>query len=98
LPDDDRTLLDLYLKVRGNAKGVERALGISYPTVRTRLEQLWNRLDTLRQTAAPAAPPPRPALEIVRELREGKVDVAQAVTLLRNRGRPGPSAPGTGKG
>lgn len=97
LAEDDRALLDLFLRERGNAKGVERALGVSYPTVRARLEQLWSRLDALRDAAVAAEPPTRPALDVVLDLRERRIDVSQAAALLRNRGRPAPIAPDPGK-
>jgi len=46
--------LRLYLKVRGNLKEVERALGLSYPTVRARFETLLKALG-LETTPEPAA-------------------------------------------
>lgn len=111
LADEDRALLDLYLKVRGNAKGVERELGISYPTVRARLEQLWQRLDALRARSAapppeapvsrpepPAEGPERSSADILRELQEGVSDVSRTAALLRTRGRVSPHRPATGKG
>lgn len=33
------SLLDMFLRVRGNVKDMERELGLSYPTVRARLEE-----------------------------------------------------------
>ena len=40
LPQENLDFLRLYVKVRGNLKEVERILGVSYPTVRLRLEKL----------------------------------------------------------
>jgi hypothetical protein len=85
LEGDDRELLELFLRVRGNAKEVERALGVSYPTVRARLDRLWSRLNSPLPGPAPGE---RPAMEILAELREGKIDAARAVQLLRHRGCP----------
>ncbi|HZU13813.1 MAG TPA: DUF2089 domain-containing protein [Chloroflexota bacterium] len=39
LPEPHASLLELFLRVRGNVKEMERALGLSYPTVRARLEE-----------------------------------------------------------
>ncbi|WP_025029047.1 DUF2089 domain-containing protein [Caldalkalibacillus mannanilyticus] len=36
--------VEIFLKARGNIKEVERELGISYPTVRNRLEQVVEAL------------------------------------------------------
>jgi hypothetical protein len=38
------TLLESFLRSRGNLKEMERALGISYPTVRARVEALVQAL------------------------------------------------------
>ena len=85
LEGDERALLDLFLRVRGNAKEVERMLGVSYPTVRARLDRLWSRLNLPSPDPESAE---RSAMEILAKLREGTFGVAQAVVLLRNRGRP----------
>jgi hypothetical protein len=96
LDDEDRSLLELFLRVRGNAKGVERELGISYPTVRSRLEQLWLRLEAHRTEAEGRRPGPdrekreRPSIEILRDLEMGTIDVPSAAALLRTRGRGEP--------
>lgn len=37
-------LLDTFLACRGNMKDIERKLKISYPTIRTRLDDLFNTL------------------------------------------------------
>lgn len=40
LPDDQVHFVETFLKCRGNIKEVERELGISYPTVRSRLDRV----------------------------------------------------------
>src|SRR5579872_6158351 len=39
LPEPHASLLEMFLRVRGNVKEMERELGLSYPTVRARLEE-----------------------------------------------------------
>src|SRR5437588_358523 len=39
LREPHASLLELFLRVRGNVKEMERDLGLSYPTVRARLEE-----------------------------------------------------------
>lgn len=39
LPEPHASLIQLFLRVRGNVKEMERELGLSYPTVRGRLEE-----------------------------------------------------------
>ena len=38
LPNDQLEFIEVFIKCRGNIKDVEKELGISYPTVRNRLE------------------------------------------------------------
>ena len=79
-------LLDLFLRSRGNVKDVQRELGLSYPTVRSKLEQLWVRLG---YRTDPEAPAPISAEEIVGSLRDGDLSVDEAVEQLRTRRESG---------
>ena len=85
LEGENRSLLGLFLRARGNAKEIERMLGISYPTVRARLDRLWTQLDLAIPTSEPTS---QSALKILAELREGKLSVDQAVTRLQHRAAP----------
>jgi hypothetical protein len=40
-PEPHASLLELFLRVRGNAKEMERELRVSYPTVRARLDEAF---------------------------------------------------------
>lgn len=40
LNDDQLRFLEIFLQYRGNIKDVEKALGISYPTVRGKLDEI----------------------------------------------------------
>ena len=44
LPKEHLDFLRLFVKTRGNLKEVERILGVSYPTVRARLDALLKAL------------------------------------------------------
>jgi hypothetical protein len=44
LPDEQVSFVETFLKCRGNIKEVERELGISYPTVRSRLDRVISGL------------------------------------------------------
>src|SRR5215208_2419765 len=51
LPEEQLQFLELFLRCRGNLRDVERTLGLSYPTVRARLDGV---LAALGYAAAPA--------------------------------------------
>lgn len=56
---EQMALLESFLRSRGNLRELERELGISYPTVRGRVEALLRTLD-LADGAPLAAEPARP--------------------------------------
>lgn len=75
LRGDTRKLFDLFIASRGNLKAVQRALGVSYPTVRARVEEMFQILE--------AAPPPESgAMDVLARLRAGEIGVDEAETLL----------------
>lgn len=78
---EERSLLDLFLRSRGNVKEVERELKVSYPTVRARLDQLWTRLGFRAAIEEPEETPE----EILASLRAGMIDVDEAEERLRAR-------------
>jgi len=77
----DRESLDylrLFVKVRGNLKEVERVLGVSYPTVRARFEQL------LRALGYEAAPDPGASRsEVLARLERGEITAEEATRALK---------------
>ena len=78
--------LETFIKARGNFKDVERELGISYPTVRSRLDAVIRALGFPSQ-----AEPDREAerrKEILRELAEGKIAADDAAALLEAEPAP----------
>ena len=72
--------LETFIKARGNFKDVERELGMSYPTVRSRLDAVIRALGFPSQ-----AEPDREAerrKEILRELADGRIAPDDAAQLL----------------
>jgi hypothetical protein len=72
--------LEVFIRARGNFKDVERELGISYPTVRSRLDAMIRALGFASQ-----AEPDREIerrKEILRELAEGRIAADDAASLL----------------
>jgi hypothetical protein len=92
LDDADREVLRVFLVSRGNMKELERHLGVSYPTVRARFDDLLRRLDLGGAGARPEPtgragvpeagtarrPTPDPRLETLRALAEGELGVDDA--------------------
>jgi hypothetical protein len=81
LPEDKLAFLRTFLACRGNLKEVEAALNISYPTVRSRLDQLLEALQLEVAAAEPGAPMDRGA--ILDALERGELTVEEAEERLR---------------
>ncbi len=57
LNDEQLAFLNLFVTSRGNMSDVERSLGVSYPTVRAKLDDLISALTEREASGAPPAPP-----------------------------------------
>jgi hypothetical protein len=93
LSREQMTLLESFLRSRGNLKEMERALGISYPTVRARVESLVQALGLADGEPVDIVVDDAPEglsedllaarREILERLAEGKIDAAAAAEALR---------------
>jgi hypothetical protein len=82
LGDDDREILRVFLSSRGNMKDVERHLGVSYPTARSRFDALLGRLGLAPAVAEEPNPKTAERLEVLERLARGEVDVDAAEGLI----------------
>lgn len=85
-------LLESFLRARGNLRDMERELGISYPTVRNRVENLVRALgladESTPQPTSAAASPTSPAEQTLRRqvlerLARHEITAEQAAAALR---------------
>lgn len=72
--------LRLFIKVRGNLKEVERILGLSYPTVRLRFE---NMLKSLGYEYEEVVETKTDRAEILAQLEKGEISVDDATKRLQ---------------
>lgn len=80
LPEPHASLIELFLRARGNVKEMERELGLSYPTVRARLEEALSAAGFARG-AEPDLGGRRTA--ILDNLERGEITAQQAAQQLR---------------
>jgi hypothetical protein len=97
LSRDQLAILESFLRARGNLRDMERELGISYPTVRSRVEQLVRSLgfgprgddeatdDGASGTEDQAAPLTRQ--QILERLARHEIGAEEAATAIRALGR-----------
>src|SRR5260370_3779004 len=84
LTEEQSTFLLMFVARRGNLSEMEKALGISYPTVRNKLEEI------IRLMQQPAAPSPAPARSvrdgILRQVATGQLTAPEALARLKELG------------
>jgi len=82
LPAEQLRFLRLFVSRRGNLREVEREMGVSYPTVRARLDDLLRALGYA--TSAPSALDRQERRrEVLEALREGTMTPEEAAKALR---------------
>ncbi len=93
LTDEQRAFLHLFVTSRGNLSDVERSLGVSYPTVRSKLDELIAAMMDEPPAPPPASEPPAPpsqptsALnrdEIFARVSRGELTVDEAMSMIES--------------
>jgi hypothetical protein len=92
---DQLALLESFLRSRGNLRDMERELGISYPTVRSRVEALVRALgfgpradvEEIDDAAPEPAAAPRTRAEILEALARHELSAEDAAAAIRVIGR-----------
>lgn len=86
LSEEQSTFLRLFLTSRGNLSEVEKRLGVSYPTVRAKLDEVIARLEHTE----PAAPQSQPAgsgrRSILDAVARGEISAADGMARMRALG------------
>ena len=95
LSDEALTFIKVFLSARGNLTEVERVLGISYPTIRNKLDEINNILSRNNETivipdkiSGSAAEKKATSAEdlrkdILQQVQDGRLSPAEAVQKLK---------------
>lgn len=84
LPTEQREFIEVFVKCRGNIKDVEKELGISYPTVRNRLDGAIEALG-YRVDKSDIAAEKDYRQEILKALENGEISADEAARQLRKK-------------
>ena len=87
LPTEQMEFIEVFIKCRGNIKDVERELGISYPTVRNRLDGVIQSLGYRVENPEPPAEDKERGQDILGALERGELTAQEAARQLRRPGR-----------
>ena len=79
---DDQVFVAAFVKSHGSIKEMERLFGVSYPTIKSRLNRLSAALDA--ELSVEPAPAERNKSEILDRLERGEISAEQAAEALRS--------------
>ncbi len=87
LPPELKVFVEVFIKNRGNIKDVEKELGISYPAVRSRLDQTITALGySVDQEPAPTKESSAARKkEVLEQLKKGEISAEEAIKRLKLR-------------
>jgi hypothetical protein len=85
LDEEQSRFLETFLRCRGMLNSVERELGISYPTVRARLDSLLASLDLspVKEDAPKKDKSAEKKKQILEELEKGEITAEEAKARLK---------------
>ena len=74
---EDQIFVIAFIRAHGSIKDMEALFGISYPTVKNRLNNLARQLELVEVN------PPSSRSEVLKELEQGKISIEEAEQKLR---------------
>lgn len=76
---EDQVFVAAFVRCHGSIKEMERIFGVSYPTIKSRLNRLTERLEFVETDLTPPAPP---RSEVLDRLSRGEISVQDAIREL----------------
>jgi len=77
---EDQVFVGEFVRCHGSIKHMEKAFGVSYPTIKNRLNRIATRLQLVQIDTEPVA---APADEILDLLERGEISAEEAAQRLR---------------
>lgn len=79
LTQEDQIFVTAFLRCHGSIKEMEELFGISYPTVKNRLNRIAALLEFVEIN------PPPSAMDLLKRLEKGEIDVEETLKKLEKR-------------
>jgi hypothetical protein len=73
---EDQVFVTAFVRCHGSIKEMERIFGVSYPTIKSRLNRIIQKLDFVETDPAPSS------ADIIGRLRRGEITPQQALAEL----------------
>jgi hypothetical protein len=86
LPAEDQVFVAAFVRCHGSIKQMEQYFGVSYPTIKNRLNKIGSQLAFVEIEQGSDTDSPAPTRsEVLNRLSRGEVTVAQALELLKQK-------------
>jgi hypothetical protein len=77
---EDQVFVVAFLRSHGTIKDMEQTFGVSYPTIKARLNRISSQLEFVETSPSPTRPEIR--TEILAQLKNGEITPAEAIGAL----------------
>lgn len=73
---EDQIFVAAFLRAHGSIKEMEQVFGVSYPTIKARLNRIASQLEFIDTNPSPSC------AEVLERLQNGEIDAAEAIRAL----------------
>ena len=85
LPAEDQVFVAAFVRCHGSIKRMEKYFGVSYPTIKNRLNKIGSQLSFVEIEQGSEAEPVRTRSDVLDRLSRGELTVAQAIEQLKEK-------------
>src|SRR3981081_3015531 len=86
LTAEDQVFVAAFVRCHGSIKQMEKYFGVSYPTIKNRLNKIGGQLSFVEIDQGPETEPPgRTRSDVLDRLSRGELTVAQALEQLKEK-------------
>jgi len=86
LPAEDQVFVAAFVRCHGSIKQMEKYFGVSYPTIKNRLNKIGSQLSFVEiEQGSEAESPVRTRSDVLDRLSRGELTVAQAIEQLKEK-------------
>jgi hypothetical protein len=86
LPAEDQVFVAAFVRCHGSIKQMEKYFGVSYPTIKNRLNKIGSQLSFVEiEQGSEAEPPAATRGEVLDRVARGELTVAQALEQLKHK-------------